>query len=328
MPLKIVKCGIQETIQDCGRHGFSNLGVSPGGMMDTFAGRMANVLAGNNMDKAVLEMHYPAPQLQFTEDTLISITGADFMPEINGKPVPMWHPVVVRKEGKLSFTGSRYGARAYLAVHGGFYVEKWLNSFSTDIRAGAGGRRPDKGEELQIGYSDIGYGSLLKEGQVFQPLRWSPDVKSVYEGSDIFFIEGNEFNLLDERSRQELESETFIVSDESNRMGYRLAGPLLRTVSDVSMISSPVAFGTIQLLPGGQLVILMADHQTTGGYPRIGHVISAHLPKLAQYPAHHTFRFRKVDPSEAESLLTAQIKELQNLEALCNDHLNDLIWRK
>jgi antagonist of KipI len=328
MPLKILKCGIQDTIQDCGRFGFSHLGVSPGGMMDTFAGKMANVLVGNHADKALLEMHSPAAVLQFTEDALISITGADFIPEINGQTVPLWHPIVVRKHSILSFTGSRFGARCYLAVHGGLFVEKWLGSFSTDLRAGAGGRRPGREDMLQIGYGEMSFSTLLKPGSVFQSLRWSPDVKSVYEESDIFFTTGKEYELLDEGSVQTLETEAFIVSDESNRMGYRLQGPPLQTSAPVSMISVPVTFGTIQLLPQGQLVILMADHQTMGGYARIGHVISAHLPKLAQYPAHHALRFRRVEPAEAELLLTALSKELQNLESLCLDHLKELLWRK
>jgi len=331
MPLKIVKAGVLDTVRDGGRFGFSHLGINPGGMMDTFAGKMANILAGNSMEKAVIEMHYPAPQILFTEDALISITGGDFTPEINNKPAPAWHPVLVRKNATLTFSGCRWGSRAYLAVQGSIYVEKWLNSSSTNLKAGAGGwrgRRLEKGDVLSFGYSELDYTRAWKSGGDFQVLPWAPDVKSIYHPGEMLFIEGKEWPLLDEPSKKAFLTQSFLIRNESDRMGYRLQGSPINTKKPVSIVSAPVTFGTIQLLRSGQLVLLMADHQTIGGYPRVGDVISAHLPRLAQHSSNQRISFRNTTWEEAEHLLTAQCKELHNLEALCNDHLKDFIWRK
>ena len=332
MPLQIIKPGLLDVIQDHGRFGFSKYGINPGGVMDRFAAKMANTLVGNSAEKAVLEVHFPGPQALLTEDALISITGADFAVTINDDEIPLWHPVIVRKNTVLQFHTLKKGARAYLAVHAGFYVEKWLESFSTNIKAAAGGwkgRKLEKGDELPFGFHEVNFAAHLKTDKPFRVLPWSPDIQDVYYPErEVSFIAGKEWNLLQEASSIALEEQPFNITSHSDRMGYRLSGSPLLLKEPVECISDPVSFGTMQLLPDGQLIVLMADHQTTGGYPKIGHVISADLPKLAQLSAGDAIRFKQVDLHTAASLYLHQQKESENLHALCMDHLKNLLCGK
>jgi antagonist of KipI len=329
MPLQIIKPGLRDVIQDHGRFGYSEFGINPGGVMDRFAARLANSLVGNSVEKPVLEIHFPGPQLLFTEDALISITGADFSATINDEPFPLWHPVIVRKNTLLQFKARRSGARAYLATHAGFYTDKWLASAATNIKALAGGwrgRKLEKGDEIPFGFHTLNFTSFFKTEKNFRVLPWSPDVQDVYTPeTTIFFLAGKEWDCLQADSQRQLEAVPYNISAHSDSMGYQLSGVALSLQQRLQCITSPVSFGTMQLLPGGQLIILMADHQTTGGYPRIGHVISAHLPKLAQLSAGESIHFTQVDLLTAEALFLYQLKELDNLHALCMEHLNDLL---
>jgi antagonist of KipI len=332
MPLLIIKPGLLDIVQDHGRFGFSKYGINPGGVMDRFAARLANSLVGNSPEKPVLEIHFPGPQALLTEDALISVTGADFSATINDEEMPLWHPVIVQRNTLLQFHTHKKGARAYLAVHAGFYAEKWLESFSTNIKAAAGGwkgRKLEKGDELPFGFHELNFAAHLKNEKNFRVLPWSPDVRDVYHPERaLSFIAGKEWKSLEDDSARKLEEESFQITANSDRMGYRLSGPRLSLKEPVECITSPVSFGTMQLLPDGQIIILMADHQTTGGYPKIGHIVSADLPKLAQLSAGDAVTFKQVELATAESLYIHQQKESENLHGLCMDHLNNLLCGK
>lgn len=329
MSLTIIKPGLSDTIQDTGRFGQAHLGINAGGAMDPYAAGVANMLAGNNQCEAVLEIHFPGPQILFEQNALISITGGDFTPMLNDEPLPLWRPVVVRKNTVLHFNKLQAGARCYLAIHGGFCVKPWLDSYSTNLKAGAGGhhgRRLEKGDELTFRENTVYFAGLLKEGRELQVLNWRVNVRRVYEDPhEICFTPGNEFGSLCPNSQEDLVENNFIIHPYSDRMGYRLKGPSLKRKEEHEMVSSGVSFGTMQLLPDGQLIILMADHQTTGGYPRIGHVITAHLPKLAQLRPGDNIQFNCVNQQTAEDLLYSQQQELVILQRACHDHLNELV---
>ncbi|NML21536.1 biotin-dependent carboxyltransferase family protein [Pseudoflavitalea sp. G-6-1-2] len=329
MSLTIIKPGLSDTIQDTGRFGQAHLGINAGGAMDPYAAGVANMLAGNNQCEAVLEIHFPGPQILFEQNALISITGGDFTPMLNDEPLPLWRPVVVRKNTVLHFNKLQDGARCYLAIHGGFCVKPWLGSYSTNLKAGAGGhqgRRLEKGDELTFRENTVYFAGLLKEGRELQVLNWRVNIRRVYEDPhEICFTPGNEFKELCPNSQEALLENNFIIHPYSDRMGYRLKGAVLKRKEENEMVSSGVNFGTMQLLPDGQLIILMADHQTTGGYPRIGHVITAHLPKLAQLRPGDNIQFRCVDQQTAEDLLYSQQQELVILQRACHDHLNELV---
>jgi len=329
MSLSIIKPGLLDTIQDMGRYGYAAAGVNPGGAADRYAASVANMLVGNETTEAVIEMHFPGPHILFEQNTLISITGGDFFPMLNDEALPMWQPVIVRKNTVLHFPHLSEGTRCYLAIHGGFCLEKWLDSYSTNLKAGVGGfhgRRLEKGDELSFKESMFYFPALMVEGKDFRPLNWRADTHNTYRHRhELFFIEGNEYNLLTDSSARDFGQNNYLVHPSSDRMGYHIKGEPLHLKEKTEPVSSAVSFGTIQLLPEGQLIVLMADHQTTGGYPRIGHVITAHLPKLAQLRPSDCIQFKKISIEKAEELLFARQQELVILQRACHDHLNQLL---
>ena len=331
MAISVIKPGLLDSLQDSGRFGFSNWGINPGGSMDRFAGSMANLLVGNNENAAVLEIHFPGPQLLFEQNALIALTGADFSPMLNDELVPMWQPIVVRKNTLLHFPKLNRGARCYLSVHGGFCSDTWLNSHSTHLKAGVGGfhgQALKKGDELQVGNSSVYFAGMLPEEKTFRALPWRANVEMIYRfPHEILILEGHEWDLLTTASRHNLLENNFMVHPSSDRMGYTIKGSRLDLKNNTELVSTGVDFGTLQLLPGGELIILMADHQTTGGYPRIGHVISAHLPKLAQLRPSDCIKFTLTDIEHAEELLLAQAKEIQILQHACKERLNEQVCK-
>jgi antagonist of KipI len=329
MSLSIIKPGMLDTIQDMGRYGFSNWGINSGGAMDRYAAHVANILVGNGPREALMEIHFPGPQILFEQNALISVTGADFSATLNDSLLPLWQPVAIRKNTVLHFPRLNRGARCYLAVHGGFCIGKWLNSYSTNLKAAAGGwfgRSLRKGDELSFKENTIYFGGLLKDDNPIRVLPWRADIKKAYHHHhEVFMIPGKEWCELSPFSRDNFLENNFIIHPSSDRMGYHLKGPDLEFSHRTELVSSGVNFGTIQLLPAGQLIVLMADHQTTGGYPRIGHVISAHLNKLAQLRPSEAIQFKLTDIRTAEKLLLERQMDLQVLQRACSDHLNALV---
>jgi antagonist of KipI len=329
MSFSIIKPGLLDTIQDLGRNGFGNWGITPGGAMDSYAAQVANLLVGNSQCEAVLEIHFPGPQILFEQNTMIAITGADFSPTVNDEVIPCWQPVVVRKNTVLHFPTFIQGSRCYLSVHGGYCINKWLNSYSTSLKAAAGGWHGmplKKGDELPFNENTIYFAGLLKkEESNFEALPWRVNTEKVYRfPHEIGITPGHEYSLLTPASQTAFTENNFLIHPSSDRMGYQLKGASLDLRHPLDMVSSAVSFGTVQLLPDGQLIVLMADHQTTGGYPRIAHVITAHLPKLAQLRPSDTIQFKWTDREEAELLLCGRNKELHILQRSCLDHLNEV----
>jgi antagonist of KipI len=329
MAFSIIKPGLLDTIQDMGRQGFGNWGISPGGAMDRYAAQVANLLVGNDGHEAVLEIHFPGPQILFEQNTMIAVTGADFSPTINDELIPRWQPVVVRKNTVLHFPSLVQGGRCYLSVHGGYCMKKWLNSFSTHLRAGVGGWGGlplKKGDELPFNENTMYFAGLLKEESNFEVLPWRVNTEKIYRHPhEIGFIPGHEWPLLSNAGKSVFLQNNFLIHPSSDRMGYLLSGAPLVLEPSIELVSSAVSFGTVQLLPGGQLIVLMADHQTMGGYPRIAHVASAHLPKLAQLRPSDTIQFKLMDQETAEQMILTRQKELHILQRSCMDHLNELV---
>ena len=324
MSILIVKQGILDTIQDMGRYGYQHLGINPCGAMDTFAATMANILVGNEKNEAVIEMHFPASAFLFREKCMIALTGADFHPLLNNKPMTLNTAVVVEENSVLQFEQFRHGERCYLAIHGGFDIEQWLNSYSTHLKAAAGGyhgRQLKKDDLLKIREPQFNFSSCHKS--FFTPVN--VDVSAFYDPSPrIRCVRGSELDWLGNEAKKTFLSSSFRISLRSDRMGYCLEGPSLNTNTNKQLISSAVTRGTIQLLPSGQLIILMADHQTTGGYPKIAHVISVDVPKLAQMRPNRIIQFEFVTLSEAEEIFMQQHQFLQESTNKINLELNQL----
>jgi antagonist of KipI len=322
MSIKIIKAGILDTIQDMGRYGQQHLGINPTGAMDKFAMQVANILVGNKMDEAVIEMHFPASVFMFALPALIALGGADFSASINGEPVPNLHAIVVGKNDVLQFHKPLKGARAYLAVSGGFVINKWMNSYSTHLKAKAGGqngRTLQKDDELLLRQSS----SFSIKQNDFIVLPWQADTKWNDEQKELYITTGNEWERLTTGSKESFTMTSFVITNQSDRMGYRLNNIPLPVMSNEGIVSSGVSFGTIQLLPDGKLIVLMADHQTTGGYPRIAHAISAHHSRLAQMKAGDKIHFRVTDQLTAEKLFIKQQQHLLQLQNACTFRLQE-----
>ncbi|MCW3087090.1 MAG: biotin-dependent carboxyltransferase family protein [Sediminibacterium sp.] len=323
MSIRIIKNGLLDTVQDRGRYGYQHLGINPGGVMDPVAMRVANALTGNDITEAVLEMHFPAAEMVFEETALIALTGADFAPTLNGESVPLLQPLLVEKGVVLRFTKQLTGARAYLAVAGGFQATNWLNSYSTHLKVKAGGfegralRKDDRLVFKEIRAYD------LPNTHGWRSLPWTANVPALYRFTKPCFIAGAEFDWLTEHAQQQIHTMRFTADPKSDRMGYRLRGEPLQAMRTDELLSTAVTRGTMQLLPGGQLIILMADHQTTGGYPRIGHIAGTSIPFLAQLRPGENFSLEQITISEAEKLQAAQERDLQQLQNACNFRLQE-----
>lgn len=311
MSLVIQNNSLLTTIQDLGRNNYRSLGINPNGVMDTAAMHLINVLLGNNENEAVIEIHFPAPKILFEKDALIALGGADFGAKIDGKPIENWQIVSIEKGQILSFDKKIWGNRLYLSIKGGFRIESWLGSKSTNLKAkygGIKGRILQKGDKLdfKVNNHKLTVKSLPKISQHSLPYNRLHIIR---------VIEGAEFNLLTPLSVENLLKQTFRISNNSDRMGFRLESEPLHLLHEKELISSAVTFGTIQLLPNGQLIVLMADHQTTGGYPRIGNVVSTDLPTLAQLGTNDIFKFKVVSLEEAENLTLQFEKDLNLLKS-------------
>jgi len=315
MAIRFRKEGVLDTIQDLGRLGFRRQGVNPNGAMDAAAVRVLNTLLGNDENEAIVEMHFPAGEIEFEAESAFCIAGADFDARLDGERISPWGTHNAKNGSVLRFAGKLDGERVYLGVAGGFRIQPWLGSLSTNLIAQAGGfdgRRLLTGDRIELKNP-----ALAKLSSV--AVIAGPSVRSNRSSpSAIRITPGPEFELLTAISVQTLLGSTFEISTQSNRMGFRMSAAELSLIDDTELVSSAVEFGTMQLLPSGQLVILMADHQTTGGYPRIGNVIKRDLPKLAQTNIGASVTFELVTISEPESLDFEFERSLKFLRAGCD----------
>jgi len=326
MSLSIISPGLLTTIQDLGRQGYRKQGVPTSGAMDTVALRVANLLVGNPEKTAGIEITFLGPKIRFETDQLFALTGADLRPTLNGEPVKMNRPVAVRKGSILAFSGLRVGSRAYLALSGGLATPPVLGSQATYLRAGVGGLG---GRAFKTGDVVPAAGLTALGQQVWQALlaahpnrawaqaTWTPDPKlfpSPHDAPHVRAIRGQEYELFSEQSQRDFWQQEFIVTSDSDRMGYRLQGPTLVQKEPSEVLSSAVTFGTIQVPHEGHPIALLADHQTTGGYPRIAQVVAADFSCLAQVPLGRKIRFREISLTEAQGLYAQQEKRITEIK--------------
>ncbi|HEY0981652.1 biotin-dependent carboxyltransferase family protein [Schlesneria sp.] len=324
MSVRVIRPGLLTTVQDLGRFGHQQYGVSVGGAMDSISLRIANLLVGNASGSAALEITLAGPVLSFDHDALIAICGADLSPRVDGTPIASWRPVWVRQQSRLEFGPPVRGCRAYLAIAGGFDVPSVLNSQSTYLRANLGGfqgRALQAGDLLKTGpISDWGQAmiaelSALAGNQGRSEAKW-------FAGADLCELDltppvrvlcGGQFDWFTRASQQAFFREVFTVTNQSDRMGYRLKGPPLELVHPRELISEGVTMGSIQVPAGGQSIVLMADRPTTGGYPKIAQVATVDLARLAQARPQDKIRFTPISVDEAQQALRTQDATMQRL---------------
>jgi antagonist of KipI len=323
MTIRITGAGLQTTIQDLGRPRFQHAAIPGGGAMDRTACRVANLLVGNSDEDAVIEAALIGPSIEFEAPTLFALGGGDLDASIDGRSIPVFHPVVAPAGSVLRFGQPKSGCRAYVAFAGGIDVPLVFGSRSTYLRASFGGhegRALRAGDRLRTGVPSASSMAIQRSlaSDSLSIGRWSigATIRPNY-GSDVVVrvIDGTHTLHLSDDSRHRLLDERFRVSSSSDRMGYRLEGATLGLRAPVELLSEAVTFGTIQLPPGGAPIILMADRQTTGGYPRIGAVASVDLPLVAQLKPGDALRFRPISVDEAQQLHLALEAELAQARA-------------
>lgn len=306
--IKIIKAGMLSTIQDLGRYGFQEFGMPVSGAMDHYSMKLANFLVGNNLNSAVIEATVIGPEIFFEADCYIAICGADMNAKLNNESVNMYQTISVKSGTTLKMGAVKDGFRTYIAFSGGIDVPLIMNSRSTYLRGkigGHGGRQLIPKDELNLGKESSTI-TQKKIDEKFIPI-WSENlVCRIIAGPEIHKFKLTGINTF-------LNS-TYSISLESDRMGYRLNGERIAHRSSPDIISAGIAFGTIQVPGHGEPIIMMADHQTTGGYAKIANVISADLPYLAQMKQGDTIEFEEIKLEEAHELLQNQNKVFEGIK--------------
>ncbi|SDD21715.1 5-oxoprolinase subunit C family protein [Paraburkholderia lycopersici] len=339
--IEVLRAGLLTTVQDLGRTGYRHLGVSTGGALDALSLEVGNRLVGNRADAAGIEITFGPVALRFARATRIAITGTDFGATLGGRPVWSWWSLPVAPGEALVLNGAKHGMRACVCVAGGVDVLPMLGSRSTDLAAGFGGlagRALKDGDRLATGASfapgreravlDPGapaFGvkapvwcnfALVDEphhrrGRHPDGMAWAAPVR---------VLRGPEHDSFTPEAQRAFWSDEWQVTPNSNRMGFRLAGTPLARDDGRDLLSHAVLPGTIQVPPSGQPIVLMADAQTTGGYPKIGSVIRADLWKLAQVRLTGGVRFVEVTPAGARAALEEERAYLRQIDAAIAMH--------
>jgi len=296
MSIQIIKQGIMDTLQDKGRYGFQHMGIPPCGYLDNLSAQLANVIVGNPKDAPIFELHFPASSFVFNEAQTICISGANFVPVLNDKSVAMNTAMHVCKNDTLHFMQPLLGKTCYLAIKGNIDSSSWLNSKSDFISQIKTNDQfniipwdADNKKNSNLSYEKI-ESSLINNIQ-----------KHIFNSNEIRFIPGPQWNDLNTESISNILKQPFYTSLNSNRMGYKLKGPSLQLMEEKTYLSSAVTRGTMQLLPNGELIVLMANHQTIGGYANIGQIILVDLPKLVQHKSDTLFHLNLTNVATAHS---------------------------
>lgn len=307
---EVLSPGLLTTVQDRGRHGYQAFGMPVAGAVDEYAFRAANIILGNDENAAALELTLLGPKLKVLADTVIALTGADLGARLNGHELPCWQVVAVKAGDEISFAGVKSGCRAYLAVAGGIDVPVIMGSRSTYLRGKIGGlegRALKAGDRLSAAEPPPGVWARVGRRVPPQliPTYDSPITLRVVMGpqDDHFTAAGCETFLNSE----------YTVTNEADRMGYRLEGPKIEHAAGADIISDGIPLGAIQVPGHGMPIVMLSDRQTTGGYPKIATVASADLYRIGQARPGDKVRFLAIKREQALQLLKRQEAGLRHL---------------
>ncbi len=307
MSITVLNAGLLTTVQDMGRVGYQQFGISVSGVIDPRAAATANILVGNAQEEAVLECTLLGPQLRFDAANTIALTGGDLGALLDGQPLPTYRAVAVQAGQTLRFQAPRTGCRAYLAFAGGLDIPLVMGSRSTDLKAKLGGfqGRPLKKD-------DVIRFRAPRTPKNFPRRAISPEFvpHPVYT---LRVVMGPQDTAFTPEGITAFLGEIYSVTSEFDRMGCRMDGPAIRHVKDGNIISDGIAFGAIQVPTEGKPIIMMADRQTVGGYAKIANVISADFRLLAQLKAADKVRFERVSIQVAQEALLCQRAALRTL---------------
>ena len=306
----VIKPGLQTTVQDRGRFGFRAFGLSPGGPMDSLAARVANLLVGNGPDAAILEMTLLGGSFRFETKSYLAVCGADMGCKLNGVPIRAWSAFSVPPGGELTFGHAVSGCRAYLAVRGGITVPTVLGSRATSLRAGIGGYG---GRALRAADRvPCGLDSGDVTAQRFLPAHLVPEYP---EEIRLRVLPGPQDDLFEPDGIKTFFSSVYTVTPRNDRMGYCLDGPPVRHRNGADIVSDALCAGAVQVPGDGLPLVMTADHQTTGGYAKIGAVIGPDLSRLVQARQGTRVRFVRCSDSEAVRVLRLQEELLAGIRS-------------
>lgn len=301
--LHVVKAGLLSTVQDLGRYGYQASGVPVAGPMDAFSHRLANQLVGNAPDAATIEVTLLGPELIVEADTTIAITGAHFEVTCDDRPMILNASLAVRNGQRIKFGRIVQGARAYLAVAGGVQTDPVLGSRATHLVSHMGGfhgRALAAGDRVPIAVESTP-----------RPHRKSIGLTLPSKGRALLRVmAGPQADWFHADALKTIAGVSFRISPQSNRMGYRLQGPPLVRQHERELISEPLGIGAIQVPSAGEPILLMADRQTAGGYPKIAYVISADLPLAGQLAPGDFIEFHVCSQAEAVAALISRERQL------------------
>jgi len=310
--------GYFTTIQDLGRWGSQSQGFCISGAMDHFALKVVNLLVGNNLREACLEMTFKGAEIQFTGDVLIALTGADMLPEINRKPINQWKTISINSGEILTLKSAQSGLRTYLSAKSGFDIPIILRSKSTTPREKIGGfkgRTIKKGDIIKTNNNFNNQKELkyFKLKDQYIP-KYDSKIKKIR------VIDGPYSENFTEKGIKTFYDSLFLVSTDIDRTGYRLEGPLIEHKVDAGrLISGAMVTGAIQVPGSGKPIILTAERRTHGGYPAIATVATVDLPIIAQSRPGDKFKFELIDLAEAQNLLKKENNFFKNFYAFVED---------
>ena len=305
--IEIITPGLLTTVQDFGRVGVMKNGFTQNGAMDRYSMTVANRLCGNCDSAPVLEMTVLGITAKFTQDTVICVSGADFGAKINDKPIKRNKAYKINNGDILSMGTAKSGMRAYLAVAGGIVGEYVFGSASTNLKFAFGGhfgKKLQSGDVLSIGTGAFPLGEIDK---------WEIPESEYSKDAQLRVVLGPQNEMFTNEDIRLFLSQEYEVTAQSDRMGIRLSGEPLKSKNGMDIISDGIVFGSVQVPNSGEPIILMADHQTTGGYAKIATVISVDLPRASQLSAGNTVRFKSVTVEEAEQEAKKQKRFFDNL---------------
>ena len=308
MSVTVLNPGLLTTVQDMGRVGYQQFGVSVSGVMDPRAASIANILVGNEEGDAVLESTMMGPQLRFDVSNCIAITGGDLGPTLDGAPIPNYAAVSVQAGQVLRFTAPKTGCRCFIAFAGGLDIPVVMGSRSTYLKAKIGGLEGRKLQKDDV----IGFRDPKTQLKNMNDRNLYPEFvpRAVYT---VRVVMGPQDDAFTQKGIQTFLNETYTVTPEFDRMGCRLEGAVIEHVQSGDIISDGIAFGAIQVPSSGQPIIMLADRQTTGGYTKIANVITADFRILGQLKGGDKVRFEKVSIAHAQDALLTQRAALRLL---------------
>lgn len=309
MGIVVENPGVLTTIQDGGRYGYEQFGVSPAGPMDQESFQTANILVGNTRDESALEATMLGPTLRFTQDNVIAVTGGDMMPLLDDKPCPIWQAVAVKAGSVLKLRAARTGCRTYVAFAGGLDVPQVMGSRATGVQnkvGGLEGRKLAKGDEIGFRAPQAGLANMDR--------RVSQQRVSGDREHTLRVILGPQDDAFTPAGIATFLGQPYSVTNDFDRMGCRLDGPVIEHKVDGNIISDGMVTGAIQVPTAGLPIIMLAERQTVGGYTKIATVITADLPVIGQCRAGDTVRFQKITVEQAHELWRQVQQRLNALE--------------